>query len=281
MSAPCGPIAWGLIASLAAAALAAGASSAGGGVRAALSPAPAPVSYRPVGCEARGPAVVYRHGPRRKLVALSFDDGPSPLTQRFVRMLKANGAVATFFVVGNQLSARYRGVVREELRDGDALGDHTWSHPNLIGAGGARGQIEQTLQAIRALSGYTPCVFRPPYGAYDAAVLRLARSLGLATVTWEVDPSDYALPGVGAIERRVLQSVMPGSIVLSHDGGGPRIETLQAYPGIIRALRARGYRFLTVPQLLGWRSVYRRCRAECEESAIVGRPPAGAIVQRG
>ena len=84
------------------------------------------------------------------------------------------------------------------------------------------GQLESTIEAIRALSGYTPCVFRPPYGAYDPAVLRTARSLGLATVLWDVDPADYSDPGVGAIEQRVLAQVRPGSIVISHDGGGPR-----------------------------------------------------------
>jgi len=124
-------------------------------------------------------------------------------------------------------------------------------------------------------------VFRPPYGDYDQAVVHTAASLGLATVTWDVDPSDYTLPGVAAIEQRVLAQVRPGSIVLSHDGGGPRGETLSAYPAIISALRARGYRFLTVPQLLGLRSVYRRCVRDCEEAAIAGRPPAGSLVEPG
>jgi peptidoglycan-N-acetylglucosamine deacetylase len=239
------------------------------------------VRYRPVGCVRSGPELVYRHGARRRQVALSFDDGPSPLTQRFVEMLKANHAVATFFMVGDQLSVRYRGDLQTELRDGDALGDHTWNHPNLLSVGGTRGQLQRTIEAIRGLSGYTPCVFRPPYGAYDAAVVRTAGSLGLATILWEVDPSDYALPGVRAIEQRVLAQVRLGSIVLSHDGGGPRTQTLQAYPEIIKGLRARGYRFVTVPQLLGFRSVYRRCLKECGEAAIAGPPPAGAIVERG
>jgi len=242
---------------------------------------PLPVRYLPIGCVRRGPAVAYGHGPQRKEVALSFDDGPYPLTPSFVRMLRSNGAVATFFMIGEQVTARYRSTLLEELRNGDALGDHTFTHPDLVRAGGVQSQLQRTIGAIRGLSGYTPCVFRPPYGAYDSSVLRTAASLGLATIMWDVDPSDYTLPGVSAIERRVLAQVRPGAIVLSHDGGGPRGQTLAAYPGIIRALRARGYRFVTVPELLGFHAVYRRCVRDCEGAAIAGRPPPGSIVQPG
>ncbi len=214
-------------------------------------------------------------------MALSFDDGPYPLTPSFVRMLRSNGAVATFFMIGEQVSSRYRATLHEELRDGDALGDHTYTHPDLLTSGDVRGQLQSTIRAIRGLSGYTPCVFRPPYGDYDSSVVRTAASLGLATITWEVDPSDYTLPGVAAIRQRVLAQVRPGSIVISHDGGGPRGQTLAAYPGIIRALRSRGYRFVTVPELLGFHTVYRRCVRDCENAAIAGRPPPGSIVEPG
>jgi len=239
------------------------------------------VRYRPIGCVRRGPAVAYTHGPRRKEVALSFDDGPYPLTPSFVRMLRSNGAVATFFMIGEQVTARYEIALREELRNGDALGDHTYTHPDLVSAGGVRSQLQRTIDAIRGLSGYTPCVFRPPYGDYDGSVLQTASSLGLATIMWEVDPSDYTLPGVAAIEQRVLAQVRPGAIVLSHDGGGPRGQTLAAYPHIIRALRARGYRFVTVPELLGFHTIYRKCVRDCENAAITGRPPPGSIVEPG
>lgn len=249
--------------------------------RVSTSPHASPVRYRPVGCVARGGAVARFNGPSRPVVALSFDDGPSTFTLRFVRMLHAAHAVATFFMIGDQLSSGYRPVLREELRDGDALGDHTWSHPDLLHGGDVLGQLRETKRAIARLSGYAPCVFRPPYGAYDRSVVRTARSLGLATVLWNVDPSDWALPGTAAIEQRVLAGVRPGSIVLSHDGGGPRAQTLAAYPTIIRSLRKRGYRFVTVPQLLGFRTVYRRCNDGCQESAIRGAPPRGSIVEKG
>jgi peptidoglycan/xylan/chitin deacetylase (PgdA/CDA1 family) len=244
-------------------------------------PAALRARYRPIGCVRRGPAVAYSHGPRRKEVALSFDDGPFPLTPSFVRMLKANRAVATFFMIGDQITARYRATLREELRNGDALGDHTFTHPDLVTAGGVHSQLQRTIDAIRGLSGYTPCVFRPPYGDYDSSILRTAASLGLATILWEVDPSDYTLPGVSVIEQRVLAQVRPGAIVLSHDGGGPRQQTLAAYPDIIRTLRARGYRFVTVPELLGFHTIYRKCVRDCEGAAITGRPPAGSIIEPG
>jgi peptidoglycan-N-acetylglucosamine deacetylase len=238
----------------------------------------AAVRYRPIGCIARGPAIPRFGGPPRKLVALTFDDGPSALTPQFVRMLRAQHAVGTFFMLGDQLSARERPLLHEELRDGDALGDHSWSHPYLPASRDAFSQIQRTRQAIHRFSGYAPCVFRPPYGAYDRAVLATARSLGLATVVWDVDPRDWSLPGSGAIEARVLAQVHPGSIVLSHDGGGPRGQTLSAYPHIIAVLRGRGYRFVTVPQLLGFHTVYRRCNERCQGSAIAGTPPPGSIV---
>ena len=142
-------------------------------------------------------------------------------------------------------------------------------------------RLQATIAAIRQLSGYTPCVFRPPYGAYDASVLRTARSLGLATVMWNVDPSDYTQPGSVAIRQRVLAQVQPGSIVISHDGGGPRGQTLAAYPSIIASLRARGYRIVTIPQLLGFRPVYMPCIRLCDGIGVPrDRVPREAILER-
>lgn len=240
----------------------------------------APLRYRPVGCRVTGPQIAYAHGSSRREVALSFDDGPSTLTSQFVRMLRSNGVVATFFMIGEQVTPTYRGTLREELRNGDALGDHTWTHPDLLQSGEVSGQLRRTREVIRRETGYTPCVFRPPYGDYDATVIKTARSLGLATILWDVDPSDYTLPGVAAIEQRVLSQTQRGSIILSHDGGGPRQETLTAYPYIISELRKRGYRFVTVPELLGFKTVYETCRLRCEGAAITGQPPPGSIIER-
>ncbi len=243
---------------------------------------PTVMRYRAIGCVRRGPSVAYRGGPtRRKVVALSFDDGPAAITPAFVRMLEAQHVPATFFMIGRQIGAQYGATLRRELRAGDALGDHTYTHPDLdrLSSGEVSGQLRRTLDAIRALTGYTPCVFRPPYGDYDTSVIDTAKSLGLATILWNVDPSDWALPGTAAIEQRVLAQVQPGSIVLSHDGGGPRTETLAAYPYIIGALRRRGYRFETVPQLLGFHTVYAPCAASCDGEGVTAPLPPGSIVR--
>ncbi len=236
--------------------------------------------FRITGCRSRGDSA-YLHGPYAREVAIGFDDGPWSDTGAFVRMLERVHARATFFMIGRQISRDYRPLLLRELRDGDVLGDHTFSHPNLTITTNVRGQLQSTIAAIRALTGYTPCVFRPPYGAYDSSVIRTARSLGLATVLWNVDPRDWALPGISAIERTVFAQVRPGSIIISHDGGGSRGETLAAYPAIIAGLRARGYRIVTIPELLGFRPVYRSCTQLC---AGVGQPrldlPRNAIVER-
>jgi peptidoglycan/xylan/chitin deacetylase (PgdA/CDA1 family) len=240
----------------------------------------AAASYRIAGCSSHGEGA-YRHGPPRREVAIGFDDGPWTDTPAFVRMLERSRARATFFMIGRQLSTAYRSTLLRELRDGDVLGDHTFSHPDLTRSPDVYGQLHQTVTAIRSLTGYAPCVFRPPYGAYDTSVVATARSLGLATVMWNVDPSDWADPGTGAIEQRVLAQVQPGSIIISHDGGGPRPQTLAAYPRIIAALRARGYSLVTIPELLGFRPVYVPCIQLCEGIGVPRSAlPRDAIVQR-
>jgi peptidoglycan/xylan/chitin deacetylase (PgdA/CDA1 family) len=239
-----------------------------------------PLLYRVVGCRSSG-VVAHREGPDKREVAIGFDDGPWSDTPAFVGMLEHSHARATFFMIGRQVTAQYRSTMLRELRDGDVLGDHTFTHPDLLTSDEVRDQLLDTIGAIRALTGYTPCVFRPPYGDYDESVLRTARSLGLSTILWNVDPADYTLPGTAAIEQRVLAQVKPGSIIISHDGGGPREQTLAAYPGIIRALRARGYRIVTVLELLGYRPIYEPCIRLCDGIGVPrAKVPRGAILQR-
>jgi peptidoglycan-N-acetylglucosamine deacetylase len=239
-----------------------------------------PVRYRLAGCQSHG-ARPYLRGPARREVAIGFDDGPWPDTAAFVRMLERNHARATFFMIGEQVTARYRATLLQELRDGDVLGDHSFTHPDLAVSGGVRAQLADTLAAIRAQTGYTPCVFRPPYGDLDSSVVGIARSLGLATVLWDDDPSDYLLPGTSAIVQRVLAQVHRGAIIISHDGGGPRYQTLAAYPAIIAALHARGYRIVTIPELLGFRARYVPCIRLCRGIGVPKSAlPRNAIVER-
>jgi peptidoglycan-N-acetylglucosamine deacetylase len=253
--------------------------TAGSGPPPAKHSEPAPKRlYRVVGCRSEG-TVAHREGTSQgREVAIGFDDGPAADTPAFVTMLEQNHAQATFFLIGRQVSTEYRSMLLRELRDGDVLGDHTFSHPDLTRSDEVRAQLLSTIGAIRTVSGYTPCVFRPPYGDYDSSVLSTARSLGLSTVLWNVDPADYTQPGTAAIEQRVLAQVRPGSIIISHDGGGPRGQTLAAYPGIIRQLRARGYRIVTVLQMLGYRPVYEPCIKLCDGIGVPrAKVPRGAI----
>lgn len=121
-----------------------------------------------------------------------------------------------------------------------------------------RAQLLNTAAAIkRETGGFTPCLWRPPYGAISRSLVSLARSLGFLTIMWDVDPRDWALPGVGAIYSNVVRNAHSGAIVIQHFGGGPRNQTLAAVPHEITALEARGYKFVTVTQLLGLRLVYR------------------------
>ncbi len=236
--------------------------------------------YRIVGCRSSGTAA-HREGPPLREVAVGFDDGPWSDTAAFVRMLERSKARATFFMIGRQIGPQFRSTLLRELRDGDVLGDHTFTHPDLalLGRVAVREQLLRAIGVIRAQTGYTPCVFRPPYGAFDASVLQTARSVGLSTIMWNVDPADYTLPGTAAIEHRVLAQVRPGSIIISHDGGGPRGQTLAAYPGIFKALRRRGYKIVTVTEMLGYRPIYEPCVRLCDGLGIPRRElPRDAIV---
>ena len=207
---------------------------------------------RAVGCTGGGTGLV-TNGPRdRKVVALTFDDGPSDYTDDFLRVLREKDVRGTFFEVGQVMPGREE-VMREILAQGSELADHTMDHVELPGYE----QIAGAAARIRSYTHFRPCLFRPPGGAVDAGVVATAGSLGMRTVNWDVDSPDWSLPGTVAIYAEIVGHVQPGSIVLMHDGGGPRGETLAALPQIIDTLRGRGYRFATVTELLGGRILYR------------------------
>jgi peptidoglycan-N-acetylglucosamine deacetylase len=207
---------------------------------------------RAVGCTG-GSAGLDANGPRdRNLVALSFDDGPSEYTPGFLQVLREKHALATFFEIGEEMS-RYPAAMRQILREGDEIGNHTMHHAEFPGYG----EIAPATTLAESITHFRPCLFRPPGGAVDSAVIGAAAEDRLRTITWDVDPADWSAPGTGAIYSRVVDAVQPGSIILMHDGGGPRGETLAALPRVIDTLRARGYGFATVTGLLGQRMIYR------------------------
>ena len=219
---------------------------------------------RLVGCEPAGPDWVF-HGPaNEREIALTFDDGPwwEPPTSRFVSLLAREHAPATFFEIGEHIATYdpHGTIEREMLANGDMIGDHTWSHPDLLGLSpaGQREQIARAAAAIRnATGGFEPCLFRAPDGTADSTLVAVARSMGFATIQWDVDPRDWALPGASAIVDNVVAHAHDGAIVEEHFGGGPRYETLDALPQEIAELRAKGYQLVTLTQMLGYKLVYR------------------------
>jgi len=205
----------------------------------------------PRGCSPSGAAQV-TSGPRGRRIALTYDDGPSTYTPALLAILRRLAVPATFFLVGQEDAAR-PAIARQILAEGHEIGDHSWNHANLGGGGpGASSQLQRTNAVIRRATGYTPCLFRPPYGATGADLVERTRSLEMTSVLWSADPFDWKTPGTDAIVSRVLAQTHAGAIILEHDGGGPRAQTLAAAPLIIAALRARGYTFVTVSQLLGY-----------------------------
>jgi peptidoglycan-N-acetylglucosamine deacetylase len=207
---------------------------------------------RAVGCTGGGAQEV-RNGPRgRKLVALSFDDGPSEYTEGFLDVLRRKQVPGTFFEIGQETPGR-EDTMRRILREGDEIGDHTMNHVEYPGYS----QIAGAAARIASYTHFRPCLFRPPGGAVSSSVVATAGGLGMETILWDVDPVDWSTPGSAAVYSRVVGAVQPGSIVLMHDGGGDRSGTLAALPRIIDTLRARGYRFATVSGLLGHRLIYR------------------------
>jgi peptidoglycan/xylan/chitin deacetylase (PgdA/CDA1 family) len=225
---------------------------AGGGSPPSPPPPSSPVAERQAVAATLAYTPFVKEGTRTaREVALTFDDGPGPYTPALLSVLEREHVRATFFAIGKM--ERYFGesTVRE-LRDGDVVGDHTETHPPLARLS-AREQYEQLFEQIvriEALGGPRPDLFRPPYGSFNATTFAELRKLKLLMVLWSVDTGDYQQPGVGLIVQRALAGAHPGGIILMHDGGGTRAETIEALPQIIHALRARGYRLVTVPQLL-------------------------------
>ena len=191
-------------------------------------------------------------GPARtpRAVALTFDDGPSPYTAQVLAVLQRMHARATFFVVG-QFVRQYPRLVRRELASGMEVGNHSYSHPyrppfdrqphNVIVR-----EIKWGRAVVESL-GQAPTLFRPPGGSFSPYVVEAAGSYGQRIVLWSVDPTDWKAGSRAAqIERRVLRAVHAGSIVVLHDGGGDRAQTIKALPGIIRGIREKGLKIVLI-----------------------------------
>jgi len=188
---------------------------------------------------------------RRREVALTFDDGPSTFTPQVLTILRHEHAPATFFQIGRS-ATQYPDIAREVLAAGLPIGDHTETHPALAGLSSAqqRTEILDGAKAIQSYGAPYPRLFRPPYGSFNATTEKLARGHRMLTIMWTVDTRDFSQPGVRNIISTAVSGAKPGAIILMHDGGGPRSETVAALPHIIRDLRRRRFRLVTVPQLV-------------------------------
>jgi len=194
---------------------------------------------------------VTRGGDRRREIALTFDDGPSSYTQGLLGELRRLHVPATFFQIGYAIS-RFPRYAARERSFGFAIGDHTLTHPFLASMplAAQRHEVLGDARLIVAYGAPYPSLVRPPYGSFNADTIRVARAAGMLTVLWSVDTADYTRPGVGRIVRNAVSGARPGAIILMHDGGGPRSETVAAVPTIVGDLRRRHYRFVTVPRLM-------------------------------
>lgn len=199
------------------------------------------------------PKALYRVETGEKAVALTYDDGPLPgpnATEGVLRALVQHHAYATFFVIGEE-AERYPALLREAQAKGMEVENHGYRHVNLAAldkAGQVR-QIERGAAAIQRAGVLAPAFLRPPFGAQNARLRRVAAHLGERVVIWTVDPRDWTNPGTDAIVSFVLAHVEPGAIVLLHDGGGNRRETVAATRALVPALQKAGYRLVTLKAL--------------------------------
>lgn len=184
-------------------------------------------------------------------VALTFDDGPGPYTLRLVAELNKLKVHATFFAIGNQEQYFSEGTVAE-INSGDVIGDHTETHPMMaqLSAHDQYNELFEQMAQIEATGGKRPRLFRPPYGSFNETTFKELHHLHLLMILWSVDTEDYTLPGTEVIIQRALEGAKPGAIILMHDAGGDRSETIAALPAIVKGLRKRGLKPVTVPQLL-------------------------------
>jgi peptidoglycan-N-acetylglucosamine deacetylase len=205
----------------------------------------------PVGCTYGGAPFV-THGPQgRKRIAIGFDDGPSDYTLGVLRVLRRFDSQATFFEIGQETAGR-ASTMKKILTQGNEIGNHSLHHETDPSSG----SLHETNRLIRRATGFRPCDFRPPDGAVNSGLISRAHAEHLVTVNWDVDPRDWADPGAAAIASNVIQNAHNGSIVVMHDGGGDRSQTIAALPAILSHFRHRGYRFVTVAELLGHNFIY-------------------------
>lgn len=186
----------------------------------------------------------------RKVVALTFDDGPSPYaTNQVLYILKEHNIKATFFLLGINVK-NFPGRAIQIVQHGHAIANHTWNHPyhNHTEQAAAR-QIENTADLLYQVTGVKTPLFRPPGGYLNNGLVAYAQKKNYVNVMWSADSQDYRASKATML-RNVFTQVKPGGIILMHDGGGDRYNTVAVLPYLITELKKQGYEFVTVPELL-------------------------------
>jgi peptidoglycan/xylan/chitin deacetylase (PgdA/CDA1 family) len=184
-----------------------------------------------------------------RTMVLTFDDGPHPrYTPQILDTLREYDVRATFFVCG-EMAVEYRHLLARMADEGHLVGNHTWSHPLLtrMGRAGIRSEMTRTSKVIRNAYGERPLWFRAPYGAWNRAAFRLGSELGMEPLAWTLDTRDWTTPGTDVIVDRVEEGAAAGVVVLSHDAGGNRAQSVRALRRYLPSLLDSGYH-LTLPR---------------------------------
>lgn len=193
----------------------------------------------------------------QKVAALTFDDGPyPPYTDMILDVLQTEQVPATFFVIGKNVE-KHPETLQRIVQEGHQIGNHTYNHIDLLKVDRSTiiQEIDKTNQAVTAAVGFSPKIVRPPHGFRDPVVMEVMRERGLKVVEWSVMSRDWTNPGVDVIVGRTLKKVKNGAVILLHDGDGiaqnsSRMQTVEALRQIIRQLKAEGYTFVTLDQIL-------------------------------
>ena len=199
----------------------------------------------PAGDEPPQPMFYLDDGP--KVIALTIDDGPDPVyTPQVLALLARYRIAATFSMIGESVAAD-PALAREVAAAGHQIVNHTWTHADLtrLTPGAVSSQMTRANDMIASATGRRPVMFRAPYGAWSPAVLDRCEQLKLAPLDWSVDPRDWARPGVRSIVSTIMRTTRSGSIILEHDGGGDRSQTVAALTIALPRLLDAGYRFRT------------------------------------